>query len=419
MIQEHFNMSCGQTELTEPCKNNMGKNTITIYSPVFWQMEKSVIASLKKMLSTENDIVITFGTGTSGIEACLNSILEEGDRFLVVHNGVFGEIMTVMTRVAGGQPIKVDFKIGTAADPERINSVLESENNIKGIGVVHSETSVGVRNPIKEIGEIAAKHDMLYLVDAISSFASEQLLVDEWNIDLCIVNGQKCIGAPQGNTFVSVSPRAWDVMKNRETKIRGFYMNLLACKDYLNMAHIEQRNWEVGRNAYTFNLKEAPHPASPTFSIIQGLYYSLNQLMEEGIGNSIYRHKNAGHAVRKAVRAMGLEYMCQDDRNADNAVTAILLPDNIEDFQLRKHLFNNYGVVLGDANMLSWDVYKREIGKNYVRFGNMGEAAHYNKVLYGIFALGMGLKDLGESVDVEAAVNAVREVYTNIKEENS
>jgi aspartate aminotransferase-like enzyme len=91
------------------------------------------------------------------------------------------------------------------------------------------------------------------------------------------------------------------------------------------------------------------------------------------------------------------------------------LPDRIEDFQIRKHLYENYGVILGDANMMSWDAYRRQIGKSYVRFGNMGEAAHYCKVLYGIFALGMALRDLGAHVDVEGATRAVREVYSVVR----
>jgi aspartate aminotransferase-like enzyme len=204
-------------------------------------------------------------------------------------------------------------------------------------------------------------------------------------------------------------------MQSRKSKIRGFYMNLLACRDYLNMAHVEQQNWKAGRNAHSFELKEAPHPASPTFNIVQGVYHSLNQLKSEGLDKCIKRHEVAGCAVRSALKAMGLQYMCRDDTAADNAVTALYLPDRIEDFQIRKHLYENYSVILGDANMMSWDVYRRQINRNYVRFGTMGEAAHYSKVLYGIFALGMGLRDLGASVDVEAGTGAVREVYSQVR----
>jgi len=188
-------------------------------------------------------------------------------------------------------------------------------------------------------------------------------------------------------------------------------MNLLACKDYLNMAAIERKNWAAGANKFEFHLEEAPHPASPSFVIMQGVWASLKQLEQEGLEKSIARHEIAGKAVRSAVKAMGLDYMCQDDRYADNAVTAIFLPDEIEDYQIRRHLFERYGVILGDANMMSWDVYKSQIGRNYVRFGTMGEAARYHKVLYAVFSFGMALRDLGVEVDVERAVSAVQRVY--------
>lgn len=411
MIQETFNMSCGQTELVESAKRSLGSDIITIYSPPFWEMEEEVLALLQKFLYTENDIVIVFGTGTSGIEASLNSILEPGDKFLIAHNGMFGEIMSLMTRAAGAIPVRVSFGLGTPINAEAIDAALDDNPDVKGIGVVHGETSVGVANPLREVGEIARKRDLLYVVDAVSSFASEKLLVDDWNIDLCVVNGQKCLGAPQGNSFVSVSSRAWERIKARKQKIRGFYMNLLACKDYLDMARTEQKNWSAGGNKYSFNLKEAPHPASPSFVILKGMWAAMKQLEQEGIAAAIARHETAGKAVRAAVKAMGLRYICRDEKHADNAVTAVLLPKSIEDYGIRKHLFEQYGVIFGDANMMSWDVYRSQIGDNYVRFGTMGEAARYNKILYAVFALGMTLQDMGEKANVEAAVNAVREVY--------
>jgi len=191
MMMENFNMSCGQTELTEACKKSLGKDVITIYSPPFWQMEEEVISLLQKFLGTKNEIVIVFGTGTSGIEASLNSILEPGDKFMIAHNGLFGEIMSRMAQAAGAVPIPVHFELGKPVDVKTIAAALDRHPDVKGIGVVHGETSVGVVNPLKEIGELAREKDLLYVVDAVSSFASEELFVDDWNIDLCVVNGQK------------------------------------------------------------------------------------------------------------------------------------------------------------------------------------------------------------------------------------
>jgi aspartate aminotransferase-like enzyme len=410
-MREYFNMSCGQAELIEPSKASLARDVITIYSPPFWNMEEEALALFQKHLATRNDIVIVFGTGTSGIEATVNSILEPGDRFLVAHNGLFGEIMSLMVETVGGVPVQVPAPLGSPISPAAIEAALDKDPSIKGIGVVHGETSVGVANPLREIGEMSRERGLLFVVDAISSFASEELRVDDWNIDLCIVNGQKCLGAPQGNTFVSVSPRAWDRMESRGRKIRGFYMNLLACRDYLTMAAVEHKNWNAGRNEFTFQLREAPHPASPSFVILKGVWASLKALSEEGLEHAIARHETAGRAVRAAVEAMGLESMCREPAAADNAVTAIFLPEGIEDFQIRRHLFDAYQVILGDANMLSWDRYRNEIGRQYVRLGTMGEAARHNKVLYALFAFGTALNDLGASVDVPAGLAAASEVY--------
>jgi (S)-ureidoglycine---glyoxylate transaminase len=412
MIQEHFNMSCGQTELTPACKHVIGRDVIPIYYPPLWEMEREALSLWKELLGTRNDVIIVFGTGTSGVEASLNSILEPGDRFLVARNGMFGEIMSCMVEAAGGVAVRLPFLIGDPVDPEVVARALDKDPAIKGLGVVHGETSVGVTNPIRELGVLARERDMLFLVDAISSFGSEALHVDDWGIDLCVVNGQKCLGAPQGNTFVSVSPRAWKTMEDRKQKIRGFYMNLRACQDYLTMASAESQNWALGENRVEFALQEAPHPASPSFVLMQGIWASLRAMKEEGLAACIARHETAGRAVRAALKAMSLDVLCRDERFADHAVTAVVLPKGIGDYQIRRHLYDRYGVVLGDGNMASWEVFKRDVGRSYVRIGTMGEAARYHKVLYAIFSLGMALRDLGATVDVDGAVRAVQLVYS-------
>ncbi len=410
MMQEFFNMSCGQTELTPACKETMGRRVIPIYYPPFWQLEEEALSLLQKALQTEHDIVIVFGTGTAGVEACLNSILEPGDKFLIPRNGMFGEIMRVMAEVVKAEPVVVDFPLGRPVDPAALAEVLDKDHRIKGLGLVHSETSTGVANPVKEVGRLARERGLLFVVDAVSSFGSEELKVDEWGIDLCVTNGQKCLGAPQGDTFVAVSPRAWEVIRARAS-IPGFYMNLRACQGYLDMARTEARNWEVRANRYSFELKDTPHPASPSYVILQGVWASLKQVWEEGFDNFIQRHRLAGRAVRAAIKAMGLEYMCADDRFADNAVTAVFLPGDIQDYGFRRRMFETYGVVLGDGNMMSWAVYQEQIGRNYVRIGTMGEAARYHKILYAVFSFAMALKDMGAEVEVEAAVAEVKRVF--------
>jgi len=410
MIQEFFNMSCGQTELTPAAKRTVGRGIIPIYYPPFWELEEEALALLKEFLGTENDPVIVFGTGTSGIEASLNSILEPGDRFLVCRNGMFGEIMRVMAQVVKAEPVVLDFPIGRPVDPEAVARALDKDPKIKGVGLVHSETSVGLANPVARVGEVVRDRGRLLVVDAVSSFGSEELLVDRYGIDLCIINGQKCLGAPQGNTFVTVSPRAWEIIRARPS-IPGFYMNLRACQGYLDMARTEARNWEAGSNKYSFDLPDAPHPASPSYVILQGVWASLKQVKEEGFGRFLGRHRLAGRAVRAAVKALGMEIMCAEEAHADNAVSAVFLPPGLEDYGFRRHLYQTYGVILGDANMLSWEVYKSQIGRQYVRIGTMGEAARFQKIVYALFGLAMSLRDLGVKVDPTAAVEAVKKVY--------
>ena len=119
----------------------------------------------------------------------------------------------------------------------------------------------------------------------------------------------------------------------------------------------------------------------------------------------------AGKAVREALKALGLTTMCAREADADNAVSAVFLPQGLGDYGFRRHLYETYGVILGDANMLSWETYRNQIGRQYVRIGAMGESAKYQRVLYALFGFTMALRDLGAEADPMAATEAVKKVY--------
>ncbi len=94
----------------------------------------------------------------------------------------------------------------------------------------------------------------------------------------------------------------------------------------------------------------------------------MKQLEQEGVEVSIARHETAGKAVRAAVKAMGLHYICRSDDYADNAVTAVLLPKSIEDYGIRKHVVEQYVVIFGDAKITSWELCRPIFLDNSILF---------------------------------------------------
>ncbi len=65
------------------------------------------------------------------------------------------------------------------------------------ISVMAANNEIGTIQPLKEIGAIARKHDVLFHTDAVQAFAHIPINVDEMNIDMLSASGHKIHG-PKG-----------------------------------------------------------------------------------------------------------------------------------------------------------------------------------------------------------------------------
>lgn len=71
------------------------------------------------------------------------------------------------------------------------------------ISIMFANNEIGTIEPIKEIGEIAKRHDILFHTDAVQAFAHIPIDVNEYNIDMMSVSGHKFHG-PKGIGFLYI-----------------------------------------------------------------------------------------------------------------------------------------------------------------------------------------------------------------------
>ena len=71
------------------------------------------------------------------------------------------------------------------------------------ISVMFANNEIGTIQPIKEIGEIAKEHDILFHTDAVQAFGQIPINVDELHIDMLSASGHKLHG-PKGIGFLYI-----------------------------------------------------------------------------------------------------------------------------------------------------------------------------------------------------------------------
>ncbi len=79
--------------------------------------------------------------------------------------------------------------------PEAVEKAIRPETVL--ISVMFANNEIGTIQPIREIGEIAKKHGILFHTDAVQAVGHVPVDVDSMNIDLLSMSGHK-LGAPKG-----------------------------------------------------------------------------------------------------------------------------------------------------------------------------------------------------------------------------
>jgi alanine-glyoxylate transaminase/serine-glyoxylate transaminase/serine-pyruvate transaminase len=344
---------------------------------------------LRQIFQTENRITMPLSaSGSGGIEAAVLNTLEAGDEAIICVNGVFSDRMAVIASHTPAKITKVEAPYGKPVDPEDVRRAGKGKK-IKIIGLAHGETSSGVLTQIDPFRKVADELGALLIVDAVASLAGVPLHADRQRIDICFSGTQKAISAPPGMSPITVSPRAEEVFRNRKSIVQSWYFDLSTAMNY----------WGQDRLYHH----------TPPISLIYALREAMRLVVEEGLEARWERHRVNQLALIAGVEAMGLELLAKNPADRLATVTAIMIPDGIDDVKVRNQLLDEFNIeIAGGLGPLKAKIW---------RVGLMGHCSQKPYVLLFLAAMEKVLLDQGFRVPSGAGVGSAVQSYMQARPE--
>lgn len=343
----------------------------------FYEFYKNTTKKIGNLLNTNNEVLILSGEGILGLEAACASLIEPGDRVLCIDNGIFGKGFGDFVKMYGGECVYFSSDYRKPVDIKELELLLQEDNDFKLATFVHCETPSGLVNPIKEISLLLKEYNIITVVDAVSSIGGELIDVDGWKIDIALGASQKCLSAPPGLTFLSISSEAWSLIINRKKPIAGYYCNLAVWRDWY------EKKW---------------FPYTQPISDIYALDVAVDRLINDS--KKYDRHSSIANAVRTAIINCGLNLYPYSGWS--NTVTAIAVPKEIDEKKVRESLVKTYNMILAGAF--------GELEGKVLRIGHMGENCREDKIYLALKYLDKTLRDFEVKLKKELHVEFINHV---------
>ena len=351
----------------------MAAPVLSHLDPDFVPLLKEVGSSVRRLFRADDQALAlaTSGTGTSAMEAAVANFVSEGKRGIVIVTGYFGDRLAQIFERYGASVRRIDVEWGRAVDPQRLRDELRREG-ADVVGMVHAETSTGVRNPIEELAAIVREHGAVSIVDTVTSLGGHDVDLAGWGVDVSYSCAQKCVGAPSGIAPLAVSGPA----RQRMVTCRSFYLDLKLLEDY----------WVGGKYHHTM-----------CSSLVYALREALLMIDEEGLETRWARHERHHHAFAAGLEAMGLSLLPPADERLWTLNT-VRVPSGVDEAAVRRTLLNSFNIEVGAGlGPLAGKIW---------RVGLMGASSTHQTLLQFLAALEEALVLSGQRVPSGAGVAA-------------
>ena len=249
--------------------------------------------------------VIFTGSGTIIQDVCVNSLVPEGKKLLVVNNGAYSARMAEIAEYYHIPCVDLKFPSTGLPDLNAVKAALDKDPDIAVVATVHHETGTGVLNPVKEIGRMAHDHGCVFVVDTISTYGLRPIDIAGENIDFLMSSAQKGLAGMTGASWLV--GRIEEIVKSKDYPKRSYYCNLFMHYDFFE---------RVGEMHFT-----------PPVQTIYALDQAIKEYWEEGEQARWQRLTHCWEAIHQGLEEIGLDSVI-DKKIQGRLVVTVKAPED-------------------------------------------------------------------------------------------
>jgi 2-aminoethylphosphonate-pyruvate transaminase len=261
--------------------------------------------------SDECTAVLFCGSGTINMDVCLNSLLPENKKILVINNGAYSSRAVEICKCYNLPHIDMKVPIDGRPSLAAIEETLKSNPDIHLVYTTHNETGTGLLNPIREIGELAHRYNCVFTVDTTSTYAMLPIDMEKDNLDFCMASAQKGIMGMTGLSYVVGKTKLIEESKNYPK--RSYYCNL-----YLQ---------------YEYFVRYKQMQFTPPVQTVYAARQAIEEFFKEGETQKYQRHARVNEAIHKGLNELGFKEFIKKELQAGLVISAIYPDDKNWDFE--------------------------------------------------------------------------------------
>lgn len=378
-MTEHVKLfTPGPGDVDEEVLAVMSTPVIRHYGPGWMEIYNETTTLLRKFFNTQHDIFFVPGPASALMDMAIGSLVGAGEKVIIGSNGFFGDRLVDIAGGYAAQVVPFSAPLGKPLDPQLLRQLLNENTDVKVVALVHHETGTTVLNPLRELAAVVREAGRIFIVDAVSSMAGVEIRVDDWGIDICVTSPNKCLEAVPGVGFISVGPRAWELVDSRPALGHGWYLNLATWRKYAK----EWSSWH-------------PTPVTEPVHNVLAVLASMRRIMQVGVDAHYAKYAHASQVVRKGLENIGFEAFVEE-KYASPIVTAFTARPEFEISEMSNWLAEQRCIAIGGAfGALSGKVF---------RIGHLGKAAEREYLIDLLFSVEEFLRYKGINVPVGASL---------------